>query len=201
MIDVRSNINEVMRGMRKHRRQIPFAASQAINDTTKDARQSIIKDVQHKQRGKATWWKNRSTGILREFAKKNKLWGSVYTKMHWARLQYEGGTKTPHRGKSIAVPTDKAPKAKKYRKPGGVKQYLSEKKKGVFATPSGVYKSKGRKGSKYSERLFAFVKRAHIQKAKGVLRDFDTVAEKVARRRFVLHFRKRIERAIKTARR
>lgn len=196
MINVRSNINDVMRGMRKHKRQVPFAASQAINDTTKEARASVIKDVQAKQKGGKKWWFNRQTGILRKFAKKTSLWGAVYTKMYWADLQHRGGTKTPHRGKHIAVPTSKV--AKSNRKSGGVKKVLAQKS--TYATKTGVYRSKGRKGAKYSEKLFTFTKKAHIPKAKGVLRDFLVVAEKVTRRRFAKHFRKRIERAIKTAR-
>lgn len=187
--DVDHFINRVLP---EHKRQVPYAASLAINDTLKDARSSLIAGVRARQKSKRAWWANKETGILRTFASKRKLVGSIYTKMNWARLQEFGGIKTPHTAKHIAIPTDKAPQYA--RKRGGIKLLLEKRK--TFAINKGVYRRKGPKKNERIERLHVFSKSARI---KPWLR-LRSTTEKVARRRFKKYLTTRVIAALRSAR-
>jgi len=195
MIDfnVKSNIKDFESLVGKHKDQVPYATSRAINETLKGARQYLIRHIKRRQKSNKAWWNNKRTGINRTFARKDKLAGSIYTCIWWAQLQEEGGIKTPHKGRSIAVPTDKAPKYA--RKSGGIKRLMTGKK--VFATSRGIYRRKGSKKRQVVEKLHTLTPQAHI--SRPILHFYRTV-EKYVRRNFHRNHEKAMVQAIKRAR-
>jgi hypothetical protein len=175
------------------KKQVPFAASKAINATLLDARKSVIKHLQATQRSKRSWWNNRETGLLRTFANKKNLIGSLFTKIYWAKLQEEGGIKTP-RHKVLAIPTERTPNSR--RRAGGAKTMLAGQK--VFSIAKGIFRRVGGKKSRRVELLFSYEPKAVIDKPMLKLRE---ISGKVARRKFWGHFADEFKKAMKTARR
>lgn len=189
---VKSNINSFLKQMDDTKKQIAFATSKAINDTLKDARQSIIN--REKGKGRKAWYFNKKYGIKRRFANKRNLNGSVYTSVYWGKLQEYGGIKKP-RGKAIAVPTENL--AKSNRKAGGLRKVLNQKTTFASSKIGGVYRRVGGKKSRRLKKLAGFTRRAVIDKPDL---KFRTTAHKVTVRRFKKYHRAALRRAFATRR-
>lgn len=192
MSAVKSNFKQFSKAFLDTKKQVRFATSKAINDTLKEARSATIKQAQHAQKGNKKWWFNKKYGILRTFANKKKLIGSVYTRMPWASLQEEGGIKRP-KGRAIAVPTENM--AKSNRKAGGMRKLLNQKSVFINKNKNAVYRRVGGKKSRKVKRLATLTKQAVIDRP--ILR-FRATAHKVATRRFLKNLQKATDYALRT---
>ena len=189
---VKSNVRSFMKNMNDTKKQMAFATSKAINDTTKDARLSIIK--REKGKGRKAWFYNKKYGIRRRFANKKKLRGEIFTTVYWAKLQEKGGIKRP-KGKVIAVPTQNM--AKSNRKAGGLRKLLNQKTTFIHPKLDGVYRRVGGKKSRKVKKLAVLTKRAHIDKPDLKFRE---TAHKVTVRRFNRYHRRAVRKALETRR-
>lgn len=192
-ISVKDNIKEFTRHLGHiQKKQIPFATSRAMKDTAVDAQDAVVIQVQQVFDNKKKWWTkgNRRTGIRVDFSKKNDLHASVYTNAAFASLQEEGGTKTPHRGRVLAIPTDNTPK--RFAKAGGARALLQSSNK-VFSSSKGIYRRQGKKG--IPQLMFSYVRSATIRAVFG----FADTCMKTVKARFKVNFEKRLEQALRTA--
>lgn len=109
-ISVRTNVKEVRRTLKRiHKRQVPFATSQALNDTAFLIRQDTVtqlwpRSVNVKQRNFAR------AAFRVQKSHKRKLEAAVFDRLDRAFLprQITGGIKLPYSGSHIAVPTANA---------------------------------------------------------------------------------------------
>jgi len=208
-VNVRTNVAQVTANLNRfERKQVPFAMAKAINDTLFDLRPALITEWNLSFPGA----KNKGfarTAFRINKASKHALKSSVYDRFEteWVQRQATGGTKTP-KGRSLAIPQYGPGRLRRTRWGPGAKQkaraiignsadYFSGKPKGVPGAPAGIYKrlprtrrSKGGLRLMYLYKNNAFVKH-----------EFDgyEVAEDVTARRFPVHFRKALERAVATA--
>ncbi len=189
---IKSNIKSYRQGLIKHQKQVDYAASRAINDTTGECRKAIIKKVQSKQKSKKAWWNNKIYGIRRRFADKRHLIGSVFTNIWWGMLQEEGGIKRKKIHK-MTVPTTNM--AKTYRKSGGTRKLMQQKT--VFVNKNTIFRKVGGKKSRQVKRLGSLVDQVRILKP---ILSFRATARRIAKRSFARNFRKRMKEALKTAR-
>ena len=190
---IKDNIDKFIRELNRiERRQVPFATSRAMNDTAIDAQNAIVKAIQIRFKNKKKWWTkaNRRTGVRVNFSKKDKLKAGVYTNAYFAKIQEDGGIKTPRSGKNLAIPTDNA--LKRFRKSSGAREAL--KQANTFATGKGIYKKVGKKGK--LKKLFSFSPSANIKpKFK-----FELTARVAVNRKLEINFKKRLREALRTAR-
>ncbi len=194
MLNVQSNMKEFIKDLDLHqRKQLPFALMKAINGTLFECRKAFIAHVKSKQKSGRAWWNNKQTGVNREFASKEKPKGALTVGMYWADLAEKGGVKHPHKGKYVAIPTDKAPKSR--RKAGGARIMANQKK--TFFGKGGLYRKKGGKKSRVVERLFTFAKSANVP----AWLEFYKTANRAALKKFDGKFMYWLERALRTARR
>ncbi|MBV1889139.1 MAG: hypothetical protein KUG67_02725 [Proteobacteria bacterium] len=191
-VTVKDNIKQFTKQLDNiQKKQIPFATSRAMNDTAVDAQEAVVARIQRVFANKKKWWtkSNRRTGIRVNFSKKNKLKASVFTNAPFASLQEDGGTKTPHRGRVIAVPTGSTPK--RFAKSGGAKKMLETNKKS-FSSSKGIYRRKGKKGT--LQLMFAYIRSATIRPRFG----FIDTCTKTVKKRFKVNFEKRLKQALKS---
>lgn len=189
---IKDNIDKFIRELdRAERRQVPFALSRALNDTAINAQEAIVKAIQIRFNNKKKWWtkSNRRTGVRVNFSSKDKLKSGVYTNAYFARIQEDGGIKTPRSGKNLAIPTEKA--QKRFRKSSGAREAL--KQANTYATKKGIYKKTGKNKI---QKLFSFTPSANIKpKFK-----FELTARVAVNRKIQRNFRKRLQEALRTAR-
>lgn len=190
--DIKSNFKQFHRHMKRHIKQVDYAASRAINDVSADARKSAIAQAKHAQKSNRAWWANRGYGIRRVFANKHNVRGAVFTKIYWGHLQELGGTKRP-KGRHLVVPDTAFPKSR--RKAGGIKEVLGQKT--VFENDGHIYRRIGGKKSRKVRRLASLVDSARI--SRPILKFIRTI-DKVVERRYVKYFEKRLAQALRTAR-
>jgi hypothetical protein len=109
MIDVKLNMGDFERAALNAGQaldQVPFALSQALNDAAKVARTEIVDVVwprtMNVHNSAFMGWIMRTN-----FADKHNLEVSIYNRepREFLPRQAEGGTKTPHRGRQIALPS------------------------------------------------------------------------------------------------
>lgn len=106
-LSVRHDLKKFRRDLnRVQRRQVPFAASQALNDTAFKIRNGVAmvlwpRSVRVRARGFA------SAAFRVKKANKRSLEAAVYDRLNRAlfKLQIEGGIKTPWSSTHIAIPT------------------------------------------------------------------------------------------------
>ncbi|MET0155206.1 MAG: hypothetical protein ABW189_03765 [Rickettsiales bacterium] len=191
-ISVTHNLKEFAAGLdRIRRQQIPFAAMLALNDTAKDVQKAAVSRAEAAFENRRKWYApGAPSGIKVERATKGSLKASVYTKVRWAELQEKGGTKTPQRGKNLAVPSDATPVS--LRRAGGVRKLLDTRKR-AFLLPKGAFVRRSRSSI---ERMFAFSPDAHVRPRFG----FFEAALREARKAFAGHMRRRLAQALRTAR-
>lgn len=191
-ITVQDNIKEFTRKLTEfQRKQIPYATSRALNDIAVAAQEQIQEEIPTKFNVRKKWWlKQQPTGIKVKFSRKDDLHSAVYTNAHFAQLQEEGGTKTPHRSHHLAIPTGSVPK--KYFTSKGAREMVSANSR-VFLTKKGIFR---RKGKKNVELLWSFATSARVTPRFG----FAATATKVVKSKFGQFFAKRLQQSLRTAR-
>lgn len=194
VLNIKSNAKAFVRRLdRIQRKQVPFALARALTWTAQDCQAAIQKQIPATFNTTKKWWlKQQPTGIKIKPAKPAKLWAIVYTEAYFARLQEDGGLKTPLRAGKLQVPTDKVPKTR--RKSGGVAVMLAQKK--TFSNRGGVYRKVGRKKERRVELLWWKTRTAIITARFG----FMALAYKTGAKAFEKKFRDSLAMALKTAR-
>jgi len=181
-------------------KQLPFAFSQALNDTAFDVRKRIVEvtyprsfEVRNRSFARASFRVNK--------ASKRNLVASVEDKLNRGNLKMhaEGGTKKP-RGSSIAVPSD-IMKAKRRAKgiPKGQRPRQILEQPGAFIAvmksgKKGIWKRRGKKRLPI-DLLYSFQTSAEIKKAFPFYKD----AESIVRKRFNDRFNANLRRALRSA--
>lgn len=206
---LKHNAHEVAGNLRAfERKQVPFATAKAINDTLFDIRPALISNWNMSFPGAKN--KGFARAALRvERANKHSLKGVVYDQLQtdWMLRQATGGIKSA-RGGVVAIPqygrgklrrTRWGPAAGQKAKEiiGGNPNYFSGKPKGHPHAPAGIYRRLPRsRRTKGGLRLVYVYKREVF-----VEQQFDgyEVAETTTARRFPVHFRKSLARALATA--
>ena len=200
MISFQDNIRAFERGLSDlARRQLPFATSQALNDTAfdvKDAWETLF----DKRLDKPTPFTKRGVFIRR--STKSKLVAEVGIKdiqAGYLKTLVAGGERTPS-GRAILIPVGQ--KLNKYGNmpKGSVARALSRKDtfSGRVKGVAGVWKrpTKSKRKSSGPVLLVAYADRADYDQQL----DLDHVAAARARARFPIHFEKRFMAAMQTAR-
>jgi hypothetical protein len=189
---IRSNIRQFIKALDVvQRKQVPFALSQALNDTAFDVRSAEVDQAQRVFNNRKNWWSNRRTGFQVETASKKQGIGmkaTIRANAYFAELQEHGGIKTP-RGRRLAIPTEQAPKS--LRRSDGVRRAKENAK--VFVNSSGVYQ---RTSKRKIKRLFSFAAQATVTPRFG----FEKTAKLRTQARIGHHFNRRLEAALRTAR-
>ena len=189
------NIKGDMKPITKHlskvqKKQIPFAAAQAINNTLFDIMKAE-KVQMPKKLDRPTPFTMKAFRINK--AKKHQLIGDIHiTQQRWDYLKYqvEGGTRTGN----IGVPTKNA-KLNKYGNIPNRRKGLIKNKKQFIATfnnLSGVWE-RNKSGIKL---IIAFEKSVTYEKRFPFIK----IADGVARAKFQRNFRRSLTKAIATAR-
>lgn len=199
-LSVKVDIKDAARHLdRMQRKQLPFAIARALTKLAQEAQKEIQQEIPKRFNVTRKWWlKQQPTGIKITPATKQKLESSVYTKAYFAELQEEGGTKRPHKGSRIAVPSDNV-KAKKNRRSGAVREQASKPKVFYANTDTGKRAMFRRRTKKpYPiEMLYTFTPTAWVRKRFK----FVETAERVVRQRFKRVFEESLRKALRTARR
>jgi hypothetical protein len=205
MIEVAfKGLTETVATLTNAQRQIPFAASQACNDTARDVQQWTINErlpeaFTLRSRG-APWWRpGTRMGFNITFARKTNLQAIIGSRAEWLKLQEEGGTK--QRAGSLAIPTlewkpkteimsrAKKPKRVLRSKVAGAKAFKA--KRGGRLSP-GIYVRDGDGGG--LKKLFTFADSARINPVLNFVRDGAALAARV----YDAHFEKRWVDAMRT---
>ena len=191
MFNVKGDLKPITKHLnRMQKKQMPFAAATAINDTLKQ----VVKAEQMqivKRLDRPTPFTVKAFKI--KWAKKHALHGEVVIKpAQWKYLKYqiEGGTRT---GK-IGVPTTNAKLNKYGNIPGRRKGLIRNKKQ--YMTDSGVWERYGGKRNPKAKLIVAFASSVTYNKRFP----FKKIADGVARSQFQKNFKRSIKRAIATAR-
>ena len=195
-ISIKSSVDDVVRSMNDlARKQIPFAASQAINDTALDAQKAVkvqaVKKLDRPTRSTVNSFRvKRST--------KRNLAGEVFV-LPWAwaylRYQIDGGTRRAS-GAGTGVPVNA--RLNKFGNIPGRKKGLIKKKKQYIATIrgiSGVWERTGR-GGKTIKLITVFKKTVNYSKRFA----FRKVVVGVVKNKFNKHMSRRLQFALSTAR-
>jgi len=192
-LSVKSNIKEFSKNLTNvQKNQLPFATSRALNDTAIDVQNAEVKGIQVRFNNRKKWWmKRQPTGVKVSFSDKRKLWVDIYTNAKFAKIQEEGGIKTP-KGRAIAIPAEGLPK--RLRKAGGARKLLQSNKK-AFSTPKGIFKRRGKKRYPIIQQ-FSYATSVTVKPRFK----FHKTAEVATNRKFKRNFQKRLAEAIKTAR-
>ena len=206
MFNVKGDMKPIIKHLNKtQKRQIPFAAAQAINNTLFDIMKAEKAQLP-KKLDRPTPFTMKAFKINK--AKKTMLVGDIHvTPQRYKYLKYaiEGGTRTGN----IGVPTKHA-KLNKYgnipmRKKGLIKnknQFIStiNNVSGVWErghyNKSGSFTSKGKSASTALKLVVAFNNTVSYEKRFP----FYKIAQGVARKKFQRNFQKTLKRAINTAR-
>ena len=193
-LNVKPNVKEFTRYLDGvQRRQVPFALANALTWTAQDGQSAVMEQIQKVFETRVKWWaKNQPTGIKITPAKKDRLTAAVHTNAYFAKLQEDGGIKSPFKAGKLQVPTDRVPKSR--RKAGGVKIILSQKT--TFSTKRGVFRKVGGKKSRRVELLFWKTKTALIKPRFG----FRSTVYNTALKVFPDKFSRSLANALKTAR-
>ena len=195
-ISVTSNISPFLKKLTAIQRQMPFATSQAINDTAFQVRKQIVertypRSFEVRNRGFP------KTAFRVQKSHKRNLEAHVYdrTKSDWLTRQAKGGIKRNPSGPYVAIPTStvRLTGRGKIRQADKPRSILS---KGGFQIKSGageaIFKTKNR-----VTRAYYFLRsQAVIPKRFPFAED----AARITRRNYRVNFRKRLRGALRTAR-
>lgn len=192
MLNIKGDLKNITRHLnRVQKKQIPFAASLAINNTLKQVvkaeRAQIVKKLDRPTPFTVNAFKI-------NWSKKHRLHGEVVIKpAQWNYLKYqiEGGTRIKH---NIGVPTSNA-KLNKYGNIPGRRKGLI-KKKSQFMTSTGVFERVGGKRSRIVKKVVGFFDTVTYRKRFH----FHKIADGVARSQFKKNLRQALHRALTTAR-
>lgn len=112
MIKMDANFKEINSFIGSIPKQINYGASVGLNNLATHMRDSELAGAKNALTLRGRWYEPRSRfGFNVQFAKKNDLNASVYTRADWLVLHAEGGTKTA-RGR-IAIPTAEVKRSKR----------------------------------------------------------------------------------------
>ena len=198
-IDIKTNIKEITKDLsRTQKKQIPFAASKAINDTLTflSGRRGKIGLLGFEMKSKLdrpTPFTQKGFYVIR--ASKKRLIGILAVKddvVKYLKFQIDGGVRSS--SKRIAVPTD-SKKLNIYGNIPGKRHGVSKNKNEQVMTigkMTGVYKT--HKG-KVVDLLIAFKDRI-VYESKF---PFYTIASSYINKNFNKHFTKAINKALRTA--
>ena len=206
MFNIKGDLKPIMKSLTKvQKKQIPFAAANAINNTLFDI-QKAEKAQMPKKLDRPTPFTLKAFKINK--AKKSMLVGDIHVmpaKYKYLKYQIEGGTRTGN----IGVPTKHA-KLNKYgnipnRKRGLIKnknQFIGKinNVSGVWErghyNKSGSFTSKGKSASTALKLIVAFENTVNYKKKFP----FFKIADGVARKKFQRNMRLSLSRAERTAR-
>lgn len=186
------SLKTVRRQMRRHRRQVPFAMSQAINDTAFDVRHHIVNvvyprsfEVRNRRFAGVAFRVDRSS--------KRKLVARVFDRLGRAflPLQQSGGVKTPYSSTFLAVPVQ----AKRTATGKSNTQRLKNTFVHDFGKGPAIWQRRGR-GGRRLKLLYVLERDVDVDAAFPFEREGRKVVDQV----FPGHFAKRWRRALKTAR-
>lgn len=200
-IDIRNNLADVERGLSDFaRKQLPFAASLAINRALTDVQDNSVKRLR-RVIDRPTPFTLRAFVIKR--ASKGRLSGSVFARpvqRDYLRLLETGGTREPD-GKAILVPGKirlnkfgNIPRKGTARAAGRAGAFVG---KAGRRDRAGVWQRIGKGRGRSLRLLVGFEDKARYAPRLG----FGDVAQKTAQARLPKHLGDALARAIKTARR
>lgn len=177
-------------------KQVPYAVSQAINDTARDA-QTAVK-VQAEQKLDRPTKQTINAFMVKNSTKRN-LVGEVFI-LPWAneylKYQIDGG-KRPTKGRGTGVPTRNA-RLNQYGNIPNRKQGLVKNKKQFIATIhgiTGVWERQGKGGR--TVKLIVAIERDVQYKPRF---PFQRIVQGVVQSKFSRHFIRRLQAALSTAR-
>jgi len=192
MFKVKGDLKPIIKHLNKtQKKQIPYAAAQAINSTLFDVMKAEKAQMPKKIDRPTSFTMN---AFFINKAKKTELVGDIHiTPERWKYLKYqvEGGTRTGN----VLVPTKNA-KLNKFGNIKGLRGGLKLKKnqyKGKIGNTYGVWE-KTKRGTKL---IILFTNAAKYDKARF---PFHKIAEGVARKKFQHNFKRTLARALRTAR-
>lgn len=143
-LNVMSNVKDFSRYLTKvQRKQVPFATARALTWTAKESQKAIADAMPRTFNVTKKWWlQKQPTGIKVKSAKKAELEAIVYSMAYFLKLQEEGGTKIPMKGRGILIPTQLTPKYG--RRSGGAGKLIAGKKVLKFKKKTSAGKGGGR---------------------------------------------------------
>lgn len=196
-ISVTSDINKAIKSLSDlQKKQIPYAASKAINDTAVDARNAVQAQAEQKL-DKPT--RQTLSAFKVKYANKRDLVGEVFI-LPWAyeylKYQIAGGTR-PTRGHGTGVPTKNA-RLNQYGNIPARKKGLVKNSRQFIATIrgiEGVWEKHGR-GGKAVRLVVAFEKSVNYKPRLF----FHYIVQGVIENKFVKYFDKNLKQALASAR-
>tara|TARA_Y100000310_G_scaffold75263_1_gene71557 strand:+ start:18692 stop:19294 length:603 start_codon:yes stop_codon:yes gene_type:complete len=200
MISVRSNIKQFKKGLKKiEKKQIPFATSRTLNDLAFQVRKANVTFIKKKYNNKTKWWTKSSTvGLEVKKSTKRNLTASVGFKKrnYFVKLHEDGGIKKSRSGANLAIPTNHARKARKYRMSGGAKLALQQPKTFIGKTRAGTTAIFQKKSKKVTRALYIFKRQVKIRKSLS----FEARGRRIVNLNFKRTFAREFRKAMATAR-
>lgn len=160
-ISVKSNVQEIAKSLsRRHKKQVPFAASRALNDVAFSARKESNLQTNKIFKGGATAFTRRA--FLAKKSHKTRLFSEVFVNDSHSYMSYqiEGGNRFP-KNQAVRVPTNNT-KLNKYGNSSKAKlkafmnnkdKYFSGVPKGMPDAGAGIWERYGRKTKKGGQRI------------------------------------------------
>lgn len=197
-ISVKDNIKDVVKSLsRIEKKQVPFAASQAINDVAYGlAKKQLPVEMDSTFAGGATPYTKR--GFKFKKSSKQNLKAKVYSELDYMKLMVHGGQRMP-KGRSIFIASDNIKRNKYGNVTRGKMQKMITDNKKYFSSNDKMFERYGRNGSK--TRLAGVYKQSVTYKKTLPLQK---IGEGYVRSRgvgFPSRFRQRLEAALRTQRR
>ena len=197
MFNIKGDLKVIRKSLsRLQKKQIPFAASLAINATLFDIRKAEVAQI-YKKLDRPT--KFTAKGFLVNKSRKTNLTGSIEipaNRWKYMKYQVEGGTRT----RNVIVPTN-ASKLNVYGNIKGIwsgsgskKTFTKAKKK--YVNKQGVWQKTGGKRNPQVKLIAAFVRSARYKKRFP----FYKIAEGVTHSRFKKNLMRKLAYALRTAR-
>lgn len=195
-ISIKHDLDKVAKKLKNiQKKQIPFAASQAINDTVQDAQRAVVAQMD-KKLDRPTPATRKGVRIRR--ASKRTLTGAVFIidpVWEYLRYQVEGGVRHA-RGAGTGVPVNA--RLNKYGNIPSRRKGLVKNRRQFIATIkgiTGVWERTGR-GGKQIKLITAFEKQVTYSRRL----DYHRIVQGVAKNNFNRHFERRLQAALATAR-
>ena len=209
-ISVKSNVKEIAKTLsRKYRKQIPFAASQALNNVVKSAAEESNLQTGKVFKGGAVAHTKRAFKYKRSH--KTRLFSEVFVgpQQDYMAYQIEGGTRFPE-GRAVRVPTHNtklntygnSTRANQKAMINNKAKYFTGIPKGMPDAGAGIWERYGRKTKKGGQRI----RMVSAFQPKATYRPkfpFEKIVEGVVAdpvKGFDTRFRKHLDAAVRTAR-
>lgn len=197
-VSIRDNIREVMRSLSSmEKKQVPFAASQAINDVAFGlARKQLPGEMDATFQGGATAYTKRAFKYTR--SNKRDLRARVFSQYDYMKLMVNGGQRLP-KGRSIFIASDNIKRNKYGNVTRGQMQKMINDDSKYFSANDKMYERYGR--NKSQTRLAGVYKQSVTYKKTLPLQ---TIGERYVRSRgigFPARFNERLAQALRTQRR